>query len=84
MLLKFSGNERKLFFYEKSGGRPAWEIKAAAVGIITGSEGGFSDFEAEMIQKAGGETINLGARILQCELAPVVVLAITLFGAGEL
>ena len=47
----------------------------SSLGVIVGSEGGFSSDEAENIIKKGAIPVNLGSRILRCETAPSYVLA---------
>ena len=65
-----------LFCYE---GSEATSLKATLEGyarrdgkiaVIIGSEGGFSEAEAESIIAAGAKCVNLGPRILRCETAP--------------
>lgn len=41
-----------------------------SVSVMVGSEGGFSEEEAERAIKAGMQPANLGPRILRCETAP--------------
>lgn len=50
------------------------EIKGD-VSVIIGSEGGFSQKEAELLKEAGAISVGLGKRILRCETAPVFALA---------
>lgn len=70
-----------LFCYEGEGGtslRRVLEAKGTGVtdiGVIVGSEGGFSSVEAERITAAGAECVSLGPRILRCETAPDYVLS---------
>ena len=52
--------------YGKEGGR---------IAVIIGSEGGFSEAEAESITDKGARCVNLGPRILRCETAPDYCLA---------
>jgi 16S rRNA (uracil1498-N3)-methyltransferase len=47
----------------------------SSVGIIIGSEGGFSKEEAELFVKGGAVSVNLGPRILRCETAPEYALS---------
>ena len=46
-----------------------------SVSVIIGSEGGFSDREAQEIEAAGISPVTLGHRILRCETAPVFALS---------
>ena len=45
------------------------------VSVIIGSEGGFSQKEAELLKEAGAVSVGLGKRILRCETAPVFALS---------
>ena len=65
-----------LFCYEGEG---ATSLKATLesypgrdgrIAVIIGSEGGFSEDEADRIIAAGAKCVNLGPRILRCETAP--------------
>lgn len=47
----------------------------SSIGIIIGSEGGFSEEEAEFFKKGGAISVNLGPRILRCETAPEYALS---------
>jgi 16S rRNA (uracil1498-N3)-methyltransferase len=72
--------ELTLFCYEGDGAmslRVLLEERAApkTLGVIVGSEGGFSETEAEMCASRGFATVNLGPRIMRCETAPSYVLS---------
>ena len=45
------------------------------VSVIIGSEGGFSQKEAELLRQSGAISVGLGKRILRCETAPMFALA---------
>lgn len=80
MLSELSGFELSLFCYEGEGTLPLRSVlesraRAASVSAIVGSEGGFSEREAEAICKAGAVAVGLGPRILRCETAPEYVLS---------
>ena len=49
--------------------------KSGDVSIIIGSEGGFSQREAELLKENGAISVGLGKRILRCETAPTFALA---------
>lgn len=51
---------------------------------MTGPEGGFSDEEVLLAQRAGLQVCTLGPRILRCETAPLCALSAVLFAAGAL
>ena len=56
---------------------------ASNVAVIVGSEGGFSEEEADKIIASGGLSVTLGNRILRAETAGIVVPAIIQFLLGE-
>jgi 16S rRNA (uracil1498-N3)-methyltransferase len=58
------------------------EIKTAA--IITGPEGGFAQFEADLARVIGCRICSMGERILRCETAPIVALSALMFASGNL
>ena len=55
-----------------------------SVSIVTGPEGGFEPFEAELAQNAGMLSVSLGSRILRCETAPIAALSAIMFFLGEM
>lgn len=73
-------DENTLFCYE---GESTVSIKEALqkrkmqgeVSVIIGSEGGFSQKEAEALCQRGAISVGLGKRILRCETAPTFALA---------
>ena len=58
------------------------EIESAA--ILTGPEGGFAAFEAELARICGLHLCSMGERILRCETAPVVALTAAMYATGNL
>ncbi len=58
------------------------EIKTIA--IITGPEGGFAPFEADLARISGLKICSMGERILRCETAPVVALTAAIYATGNL
>lgn len=60
----------------------AGEISTAA--IITGPEGGFEPYEAELAAKVGIKLCAMGPRILRCETAPVTALTALMYATGNL
>lgn len=81
--------ELRLFMYETGEREPlpaalegASAVKSAA--IITGPEGGFEPFEADMARACGAHVCSMGERILRCETAPVVALTALMFASGNL
>lgn len=79
-LLLQPGPERRLFLSEH-GGRPLKEIlmagapeaggARAAVLLLVGPKGGWTEGEESMIREAGFEAVSLGRRILRAETAAV-------------
>jgi 16S rRNA (uracil1498-N3)-methyltransferase len=51
--------------------------------IVVGSEGGFSETEAERAKACGYKHITLGKRILRAETASVALTAVVMCGLGE-
>ena len=58
------------------------DIKTAA--IITGPEGGFAEYEADLARIAGLHVCSMGERILRCETAPIVALSALMYSTGNL
>ena len=57
-------------------------ISSAAV--ITGPEGGFEKYEADLARIAGLHICTMGERILRCETAPVVAVTAVMYATGNL
>ncbi|MBR5489855.1 MAG: 16S rRNA (uracil(1498)-N(3))-methyltransferase [Oscillospiraceae bacterium] len=60
----------------------AGDISSAA--IITGPEGGFEPFEADLAAKIGIKLCAMGPRILRCETAPLAALTALMYATGNL
>lgn len=77
---------KTIFFYEKGGARLASIItpEDKEIGMIIGSEGGFSQEEADFLAEKGAYTATLGARILRCETAPIAGLSVILSLTGDI
>lgn len=60
----------------------AGEIKTAA--IITGPEGGFERYEADMAAALGIKLCAMGPRILRCETAPVAALTALMYATDNM
>ena len=58
------------------------DIKTIA--IITGPEGGFAPFEADLARITGLKICSMGERNLRCETAPVVALTAAMYATGNL
>ena len=60
----------------------AGTITSAA--ILTGPEGGFEPYEAELARKIGFRLVSMGPRILRCETAPLAALTALMYATGNL
>lgn len=80
-----AGYENKLFACEfaESSDKDIMQIKGSAA-LLVGSEGGFSESEAEEAARHGFSEISLGKRILRAETAAIALTAITACALGEL
>ena len=58
--------------------------KARRIAVIIGSEGGFSEKEVDLAKNSGAEIVSLGKRILRCETAGLVTIALVAYEKGEL
>ena len=54
------------------------------IGVMIGSEGGFTSDEVRQASEAGASTIWLGERILRCETCPIAVTAIIMSLTGNM
>ena len=81
--------ELKIFLYE-TGEREALDAVLEAnksvrtVALITGPEGGFAPFEADLARIVGLHICSMGERILRCETAPVVAVTAVMYATGNL
>ena len=75
-------NERQTGLKDFLRGRNMGEIRSCAYFI--GSEGGFSDREADMFTEAAIPLVSLGNRILRTETAGFAVLTVLMYMCGEL
>ena len=78
-LFMYETGEREALSEVLDGNR---DIKTAA--IVTGPEGGFQLFEAELAKIVGLHICSMGERILRCETAPVVALTAAMYATGNL
>ena len=81
--------ELKLFLYEtgeREGLDSVLEANKAAktVALVTGPEGGFAPFEADLARIVGLHLCSMGERILRCETAPVVATTAVMYATGNL
>lgn len=59
-------------------------LSAKKIAVIIGSEGGFSEREVDLARQHGAEIVSLGKRILRCETAGLVAIALIAYERGEL
>ena len=81
--------ELPLFLYEtgqrtplRQALREAGQVRSAA--ILTGPEGGFEPYEAELARRLGMRVCSMGPRILRCETAPVTALTALMYETDNL
>lgn len=81
--------EMPLFMYETGeritlreamGQNPGFRTAA----IITGPEGGFEPYEAELAGRLGIRICSMGERILRCETAPLAALTAVMYESGNM
>ena len=78
-----------LFMYETGEREPLNVILEAhksisSAAVITGPEGGFEKYEADLARVAGLHICSMGERILRCETAPVVAVTAVMYATGNL
>ena len=78
-----------LFMYETGDREPLNTVldahrSSASVSILTGPEGGFEPFEADLARISGLHICSMGERILRCETAPVVAITAVMYASGNL
>ena len=85
-LLAAVETENTVTFYE-GGGEPLSALVDAdtkQLSIVIGPEGGFDADEIERLREAGARIATLGPRILRCETAPLVALAVVMQLTGNM
>lgn len=78
-----------LFLYETGERRAIKDVlesggEFSSLSIMTGPEGGFEQFEAELATHAGMAVCSMGPRILRCETAPITALTAVMYATGNL
>ena len=82
--------ELPLFLYETGQRTPLRDVLEAlpaglrSAAILTGPEGGFEPFEAELARRLDFRVCAMGPRILRCETAPVAALSALMYATGNL
>ena len=89
LLEKTSDFDLVVFFYENAEkslreALEGFDFKEKNVAVIVGSEGGFSEKEANALKEKGVFPLSLGKRILRCETAPIAGISAIMFSAGEM
>jgi len=84
-----NGTDLPMFMYETAERRPLKETvesagAVASAAIITGPEGGFEPFEAELAGVMGLRICSMGPRIFRCETAPVAALSALMYATGNM
>ncbi len=85
-LSEASGFDLSIFFYE-CGGENLQKIISSdqrEIALFVGSEGGFSEAEADLAAGAGAVAATLGKRILRCETAPLAGISIVMHLTGNM
>jgi len=54
------------------------------INIVIGPEGGFEEYEIEMLKNIGAHIVTLGPRILRTETAGIITVAMVLYELGDL
>ena len=86
---KAKETELPLFMYETGDRVPIREAVEARPGIasaavITGPEGGFEPYEAELAGIMGIQLCSMGPRIYRCETAPLAALSAIMYATGNM
>ncbi len=81
-LSRMQQEELAVMLYEEEGGIRFGEVPLSGkkhIGLLIGSEGGFSAEEAEQAENSGIFRVWLGHRILRCETAPTAAMSILMY-----
>ncbi|SDA14376.1 16S rRNA (uracil1498-N3)-methyltransferase [Ruminococcus sp. YE71] len=81
-----SKSDTVVWCYEKGGASfGSLGLKSGTdIALLIGSEGGFSDGEAEKLMEMGMKPIGMGKRILRCETAPLAAASIIMNLTGNM
>ena len=79
--------DKIIFAYEKSSVNAQSELnnlkETEKIALVVGSEGGFSELEAQELTKIGAKPISLGENILRGETASLVLTSIVMFKLNQ-
>ena len=83
------GKDLGLFMYETGDRESLASVLEAnrqigSAAVITGPEGGFAEYEADLARIVGLHVCSMGERILRCETAPIVALSALMYCTGNL
>lgn len=81
-LEKMQEEDISIMLYEEKGGVRFGDVPLSGkkhIGLLIGSEGGFSEEESRQAEDAGLHRVWLGSRILRCETAPAAALSILMY-----
>ena len=80
------GYDSTVWCYEKGGAKlgALGLAPGTDIGLLIGSEGGFSEGEAEQLSAHGFTPATLGTRIMRCETAPLAAAAIIMYITGNI
>ncbi len=84
--LEALSHENTVVFYE-GGGVPLESLvseNTRQISLVIGPEGGFETEEIERLRVVGAAVATLGPRILRCETAPLVALAVVMQQTGNM
>ena len=81
-----AGFDSVVWCYEKGGcSFSSLGLRAgSSIALLIGSEGGFSEAEAELLSGRGFKPVSMGSRILRCETAPLASAAIIMNLTGNM
>ncbi|NLY78072.1 MAG: 16S rRNA (uracil(1498)-N(3))-methyltransferase [Tissierellia bacterium] len=60
------------------------KLSGGRINIVIGPEGGFEEYEIEMLESIGAKSVTLGPRILRTETAGIITVALSLYELGDL
>lgn len=84
-LAQASHEDIKLFLHVQGAKRPTDVLPStfSRAQVIIGPEGGFSDAELNLAERAGCQVLSLGPRVLRTETAPLAILSVLQWLQGD-
>ena len=86
-LMRMQNHDKLIVCWEEEREMPlktALDGNARDIGVVIGSEGGFSLEEVERMREVGGVSATLGPRILRTETAGIAVIASVMYDKGQM